>query len=79
LKTTILALEAALVALTLLNQVVPAGSLLKRLSSPAQTFFVMNAASLCAVAVFFVPAARLWRPTRVQDPGGTNLGPDRLK
>ena len=64
-KTLLLALELAFVLLAAANRFVAKGSSLKRLSSPAQTFLVMNAAALAAVAVFFVPATRLWRPTRV--------------
>lgn len=44
---------------------VPAGWQLKRLTSPARTFLVMNAAAAAAVAVFFVPATALWKQTRV--------------
>ena len=53
------------VLLAVANRFVPQGFPLKRLSSPAQTFLVMNAAALAAVAVFFIPATRLWKPTRV--------------
>ena len=42
----------------------------KRLSSVARTFLVMNLASLVAVTVFFIPAQRLWKPTTVKLPGG---------
>jgi cellulose synthase/poly-beta-1,6-N-acetylglucosamine synthase-like glycosyltransferase len=55
--------EAALPVLALLDRLVPAGFPLKRLTSPARTFIVMNAAALAAIVVFFVPAARLWVPT----------------
>jgi poly-beta-1,6-N-acetyl-D-glucosamine synthase len=65
-KTVVLAGEIALAALAIVNRFVPKGSALKRLSSPAQTFFVMNAAAMAAMAVFFVPATRLWKPTRVE-------------
>jgi cellulose synthase/poly-beta-1,6-N-acetylglucosamine synthase-like glycosyltransferase len=64
-RTLLLALELAFVLLAVTNRFVPKGFPLKRLSSPAQTFLVMNAAALMAVAVFFVPATRLWKPTRV--------------
>ena len=57
--------ELAFVLLAVANRFVPKGFPLKRISSPAQTFLVMNAAALAAVAVFFVPATRLWKPTRV--------------
>jgi cellulose synthase/poly-beta-1,6-N-acetylglucosamine synthase-like glycosyltransferase len=64
---TILLLEAASIALMLLNRFVPDGWRLKRLTSPARTFATMNVAALAAIAVFFVPANRLWTPTRVQN------------
>jgi hypothetical protein len=41
------------------------GTLWKRLSSPARTVVSMLAATACAVAVFFVPAQKLWRPTQI--------------
>ena len=37
----------------------------KRLTSPARTFVVLMAASLCAVCIFLVPARALWGETRV--------------
>ena len=64
-RTLLLAFELAFVLLAVANRFVPKGFPLKRLSSPAQTFLVMNAAALMAAAVFFVPATRLWKPTRV--------------
>lgn len=39
--------------------------LLKKLSSVCRTFLTMNVASLAATAVFFIPAQRLWKPTKV--------------
>lgn len=75
-RTWLLAAELTPVVLAAMNSLVPAGSPLKRLCSPARTFLSMNAAALCAIAVFFVPAATLWKPTSV---GGTHpgSGPDR--
>jgi len=64
LRTWLLCLEAAFPALALLDLLVPAGVALKRLTSPARTFGLMNAAALAAVIVFVVPPERLWRPTR---------------
>ena len=58
--------ELALVALAALDYVVPKGFFLKRVSSPARSFFAMNLASLLAVGVFLVPPETLWRPTRVK-------------
>jgi cellulose synthase/poly-beta-1,6-N-acetylglucosamine synthase-like glycosyltransferase len=51
------------------NGFVSPASPLKRLTSPARTFLVMNAAALAAIAVFFVPPTRLWSPTQVQASG----------
>ena len=65
LRTILLALELTFVLLAVANRFLPKGFPLKRVSSLAQTFLVMNAAALIAVAVFFVPATRLWKPTRV--------------
>ena len=64
-RTLLLAAELAFVFIAVVNRFVPKGFPLKRISSPAQTFLIMNVAALAAVAVFFVPATRLWRPTRV--------------
>ena len=50
--------------LALLDRLVPSGFALKRLTSPARTFIVMNAAALASVVVFFVPA------TETLDPDG---------
>lgn len=51
--------------LAALDSWIPAGWLLKRLSSPARTFVVMMLAALCAVQVFFVPPRKLWKPTTI--------------
>lgn len=65
-RTFLLAAQATLPLLALCNALVRSTSPLKRLTSPIRTFLVMNAAALLAVAVFFVPASRLWIPTRAQ-------------
>ena len=57
--------EAALLLLALIDGLLPRWFPLKKFSSPARTFLVMNAASLAATVVFFVPAQKLWKPTRV--------------
>lgn len=59
--------EAAFLILAAVDFLVPKKWLLKRLSSPARTFLLMNAAALAAAAVFFVPAQTLWKPTRVDE------------
>jgi cellulose synthase/poly-beta-1,6-N-acetylglucosamine synthase-like glycosyltransferase len=38
----------------------------KRISSPLRTVVTMLAASACAVAIFFVPPQKLWKPTQLQ-------------
>ena len=58
--------EAAFLALALLDILAPRGFPLKRLTSSARTFLLMNAAALAAIAVFVIPAQRLWKPTRVR-------------
>jgi cellulose synthase/poly-beta-1,6-N-acetylglucosamine synthase-like glycosyltransferase len=63
LRTCLLLAEAALPVLALLDRLIPAGFPLKRLTSPARTFIVMNVAALAAIVVFLVPATRLWIPT----------------
>lgn len=63
-RAALLAGEGSLVILALIDKWLPSG-LLKRLSSPVRTFLLMNVASLAAVAVFFIPAQTLWKPTRV--------------
>ncbi|HVV43801.1 MAG TPA: glycosyltransferase family 2 protein [Bryobacteraceae bacterium] len=68
-RTVVLGAGAFWLVLALINPVVPPASALKRLTSPARTFLVMNAAALVSPAVFFVPANRLWVQTRVQRVG----------
>jgi cellulose synthase/poly-beta-1,6-N-acetylglucosamine synthase-like glycosyltransferase len=65
-RTSLLIAGAAWLLLTLSDGFVSPASALKRLTSPARTFLVMNFAALISVAVFFVPATTLWTPTRVQ-------------
>jgi cellulose synthase/poly-beta-1,6-N-acetylglucosamine synthase-like glycosyltransferase len=62
-RTCLLAGQALLPGLALLDHLAPAGFPLKRLTSPARTLIVMNVAALASVVVFFVPATRLWIPT----------------
>lgn len=58
--------EIALVALALLDFVLPRGLSLKRYTSMARTFITMNAASASAIIVLFTKAEKLWTPTRVK-------------
>ncbi len=64
LRTALLTTQAGLVVLAVVNSIIPEASALKRLSSPARTFLVMNLAALAAVSVFFLPASIIWKPTQ---------------
>lgn len=71
-KTALLWNEAALLALAISDRWMPKGSVLKRLTSPARTFLVMNLAALVALRVFFVKPEKMWgRATAVKaaEPG----------
>jgi cellulose synthase/poly-beta-1,6-N-acetylglucosamine synthase-like glycosyltransferase len=67
-RTAVLIAGAAWLLLALSNSFISPAFALKRLTSPARTLLVMNAAALASVAVFVVPATRLWAPTRVNHP-----------
>lgn len=65
-RTFLLVNEALLILLAAIDFIVPRRiGLLKRLTSPARTFLVMNLAALAAILVFLIPANKLWVPTRV--------------
>lgn len=65
-RTCLLAAQLLAFCLVVINRAVPATWFLKRLTSPASTFFVMNLASLASVAVFVLPTSQIWKPTQVQ-------------
>ncbi len=44
---------------------IPAGTMLKRITSPIRSFLVMMLATLCAISIWFVPPERLWKTTRI--------------
>lgn len=64
-RTSTVGSELCMLALVLFDPFLGRRFPLKRLSSTARTFLVMNAASLASIVVFFAPAARLWTPTQV--------------
>jgi cellulose synthase/poly-beta-1,6-N-acetylglucosamine synthase-like glycosyltransferase len=64
-RTALLWNEAALFALAALDWIVPRWFPLKRITSPARTFMVMNAAGIMSLQVFFRSPQSLWRPTKV--------------
>jgi biofilm PGA synthesis N-glycosyltransferase PgaC len=65
-RLVLLLSELTVLALALLDGFLPRHFLLRRLSSPARSFLIVNAASLLSVMVFFVRPETLWRPTRVK-------------
>ncbi len=60
-----LACQIAFYFFALLDPIVPEKNPLKRLSAVIRAFVVLVAAALCATAVLFFPARRLWKETRV--------------
>jgi hypothetical protein len=70
--------QAAAYLLALVDGWLPARFPLRRLTSPVRTFAVLMAASLCALAILFVPPRVLWKETQVgashaSVPAGTGL------
>jgi cellulose synthase/poly-beta-1,6-N-acetylglucosamine synthase-like glycosyltransferase len=65
-RLVLLIAELAALALALLDGFLPRHSLLRRMSSPARSFLIVNTASLLSVMVFFVRPETLWRPTRIK-------------
>lgn len=78
-RNTLLLNEAVVVFLAAIDRFVPKGFPIKRISSPARTFLVMNAAAMAAIVVFFIPAGRLWSPTRVKAGSGDSPSGASLK
>jgi cellulose synthase/poly-beta-1,6-N-acetylglucosamine synthase-like glycosyltransferase len=60
-----LGLQFLFYGLALVDPLIPERAVVKRASSLARTFVVLVAAALAGIAIFFVPAQRLWRETRV--------------
>ncbi|MGH9641159.1 MAG: glycosyltransferase family 2 protein [Terriglobales bacterium] len=56
-------IQALFYLLALGDLVIPAGTMLKRVSSPARAFVNLMAAAAMAVCVFFLPPERIWKPT----------------
>lgn len=63
-RTTLLCGQAGVVLLAFLDRWMPAG-ILKKLTAAARAFLLMNAASLLAIRVFYVPPQNLWKRTQV--------------
>ena len=60
--------------LALADAWLPANFPLRRLTSPLRTFAVLMTASLCALAILFVPARVLWKETRISGGHGGHGG-----
>ena len=60
-----LAGQAGFYSLALVDPLISEKSPLKRFSALVRAFIVLVAAALCATAVFFLPARKLWKETRV--------------
>jgi cellulose synthase/poly-beta-1,6-N-acetylglucosamine synthase-like glycosyltransferase len=58
--------DVAMLGLALVDLIVPHGFPLKRLTSPARTFLLMNAASIGGLAVFFTKPDKFWAVTKVE-------------
>jgi poly-beta-1,6-N-acetyl-D-glucosamine synthase len=67
-------IQVAGYGLAVIDPFLPESFPLKRLSSPARTFIVLMAASLCAVSILFIPARRLWKETQVSGDAMTGEG-----
>ncbi len=57
--------QACFYGAALVDPLVPERTLLKRVTGVIRAFSVLVAAALCATTVFFLPAQRLWKETRV--------------
>jgi hypothetical protein len=68
--------QGAAYTLSLLDVWLPDHLPLKRLTSPVRTFAVMMTASLCALAILFVPPRALWKETRVSGGHGEHRAPE---
>jgi biofilm PGA synthesis N-glycosyltransferase PgaC len=61
----------------LIDPIVPERSALKRITGVIRAFLVLVAAALCATTVFFLPAQRLWKETRVSVDAGSTAQVER--
>jgi poly-beta-1,6-N-acetyl-D-glucosamine synthase len=63
-RMPILSAQGLFYLLAIADPVIPERSLLKRLSAVIRAFVVLTAAAFCALAVFVLPAQKLWKETR---------------
>ncbi len=65
-RPAMLAVQTLFYGLAAADAVVPEIWAFKRATSPARTFLVLTAASLCATSIFFRPGQSLWKQTPVR-------------
>jgi biofilm PGA synthesis N-glycosyltransferase PgaC len=70
-------IQAFAYLLALADAWLPSSFPLRRLTSPLRTFAVLMTASLCALAILFVPARVLWKETRVSGTHGKYASPEQ--
>lgn len=58
--------QAVFYSIAFLDQWVPQGSPVKRMTSPVRTFVVLMAAAFMGLKIFFVPPRALWKETKVR-------------
>lgn len=64
-STAAVLLQAVFYLAALVDPKVPEGSAPKKLTAVIRAFLVLVSAAGCAIAVFFLPAQRLWKETKV--------------
>jgi cellulose synthase/poly-beta-1,6-N-acetylglucosamine synthase-like glycosyltransferase len=64
-RPLVIAAQALFYGLALIDPAIPEKKPLKRFSAVTRAFVVLVAAALCALAVFILPAQRLWKETKV--------------
>ena len=69
--------QALFYGAALVDPLVPERTTLKRLTGVIRAFLVLVAAALCATAVFFLPAQKLWKETRVSVTGARATAEER--
>lgn len=64
-RTFVLLAALAILVMAALDPLLPKKLALRRITSPARSFVVLNTSSLLSVLVFIVPPERLWKPTSI--------------
>ncbi len=77
-RDLVLAAEGLVFLVAALDRWIPSTWPLKRVTSPARMFLLMNLAAAAAVAVFFIPAEKVWKPTRVANPTSSDSHPVKV-